>query len=96
MNLFYLNLAIISFIIGNIIGLEYSYRKYPNPYVEKSIDKLALSLAIIGGILINTPLYIIGTLLIGFPLGMRPGYGRVELVVGIITALVVRGIISLV
>ena len=87
MSLFELNLAIILFIVGNFIGLEYSYRKYSSPYVEKKIDKIALALSIIGGVLVNSPLYMLGCLLIGFPLGMRPGYGRVEFIVGIITAL---------
>ncbi len=87
MELFEINLAILLFIIGNFIGLEYSYKKYSSPYVEKRIDKIALVLSIIGGILINTPMYMLGCLLIGFPLGMRPGYGRVEFIVGLIIAL---------
>ncbi|AAB98507.1 conserved hypothetical protein [Methanocaldococcus jannaschii DSM 2661] len=87
MGLFELNLAIILFIIGNFIGLEYSYRKYSSPYVEKGIDKFALAISVFGGILINSPLYMLGCLLIGFPLGMRPGYGRVEFVVGLAVAL---------
>ena len=87
MSLFDLNLAIILFILGNFIGLEYSYRRYCSPYVERKIDKIALALSIIGGILINSPLYMLGCLLIGFPLGMRPGYGRVEFVIGLIIAL---------
>ncbi len=87
MELFEINLAILLFIIGNFIGLEYSYKKYSSPYVEKRIDKIALVLSIIGGILINTPMYMLGCLLIGFPLGMRPGYGRVEFIVGLIMAL---------
>ena len=87
MGLFELNLAIILFIIGNFIGLEYSYRKYSSPYVERMIDKIALALSIIGGGLINSPLYMLGCLLIGFPLGMRPGYGRDEFAIGVIMAL---------
>ncbi|XRP96948.1 energy-converting hydrogenase subunit EhaL family protein [Methanocaldococcus sp. 16A] len=87
MGLFELNLAIILFIVGNFIGLEYSYRKYSSPYVEKKIDKIALALSILGGILVNSPLYLLGCLLIGFPLGMRPGYGRIEFIVGLIIAL---------
>jgi len=87
MGLFELNLAIILFIIGNFIGLEYSYKKYSSPYVDRGIDKFALAISIFGGILVNTPLYMLGCLLIGFPLGMRPGYGRVEFVIGLIIAL---------
>lgn len=49
MGLFELNLAIILFIIGNFIGLEYSYRKYSSPYVEKGIDKFALAISVFGG-----------------------------------------------
>ncbi|XRO75332.1 energy-converting hydrogenase subunit EhaL family protein [Methanocaldococcus sp. 28A] len=90
MGLFELNLAIILFIVGNFIGLEYSYRKYSSPYVEKNIDKIALALSILGGILVNSPLYMLGCLLIGFPLGMRPGYGRIEFIVGLIIALLLH------
>ncbi|MEO2117962.1 MAG: DUF2104 domain-containing protein [Methanocaldococcus sp.] len=93
MELFEINLAIILFIIGNFIGLEYSYKKYASPYVERKIDKIALVLSIIGGILINTPLYMIGCLLIGFPLGMRPGYGRIEFIVGLIVALLIYSLL---
>ncbi|NPA62568.1 MAG: DUF2104 domain-containing protein [Methanococci archaeon] len=87
MDLFNLNLAIVLFIIGNFVGLEYSYRRYTTPYTEKKIDKIALILSVVGGLLINTPLYVVGCFLIGFPLGMRPGYGRIEFVVGGIIAL---------
>ncbi|WP_456471889.1 energy-converting hydrogenase subunit EhaL family protein [Methanocaldococcus sp.] len=86
MSLLFLDLAIISFIIGNFLGLEYSYRKYSLPYKEKNIDYLALILSIIGGILVNFNL-IIGSLLLGFPLGMRSGYGRIEFLAGLLLAL---------
>ncbi len=81
MDLFYFNLTIISFIFGNFVGLEYSYR-YP-PYHEKRIDKFALISSILGGFLLLTPLYIIGAFFIGFPLGMRSGYGRIEFLIGL-------------
>ncbi|EHP84526.1 energy-converting hydrogenase subunit EhaL family protein [Methanotorris formicicus] len=81
-------LTIIGFIIGMCLGLAYSYSKYKEPFIKKRIDKLALSLAIIGGLVFNLSPPI-GSLFLGFPLGMRPGYGRIEFSVGVVIALLI-------
>jgi len=97
---------IISFIIGSILGLVLSYRKYTAPFVTKNIDIVALVLAIIGWMLaVNSqlltfiPSYItitIGIFLIALVIGMRPGYGRYETVIGFaLAALVYVGTVLL-
>ena len=90
---------IISFVLGSIVGLVLSYRKYTAPYVTKNIDIIALVVSIIGWMLvINShlltfiPVYLsitIGIFLVALVLGMRPGYGRYETVIGFILAAVV-------
>ena len=87
---------IISFVLGSIVGLVLSYRKYTAPYVTKNIDIIALAVSIIGWMLvINShlitfiPVYLsitIGIFLVAMVLGMRPGYGRYETVIGFIIA----------
>ena len=77
-------LYIISFVIGSIAGLLFSYKKYTEPFITRNIDLVALILAIIGWMLaINNslisiiPSYIsitIGVFLIAMVIGMRPGY----------------------
>jgi energy-converting hydrogenase A subunit L len=97
---------IISFVVGSIVGLVLSYRKYTAPFVTKNIDIVALVLAIIGWMLaVNSqiitfiPSYItitIGIFLIALVIGMRPGYGRYETFIGfIISALVWMGTVLL-
>ncbi|WP_421077911.1 DUF2104 domain-containing protein [Methanothermococcus sp. Ax23] len=83
----------ICLVIGGFLGLSYSYKKYHMPYVEKVRDKYALICSIIGGLifLIDLPYHLnypIACLLIGVPFGMRPGYGNVELYIGLIIAFV--------
>ena len=83
----------ISLVIGGFLGLSYSYKKYQMPYVEKVKDIYALICSVIGGIMfsINLPYsinYPIACLLIGIPFGMRPGYGNVELYIGLIIAFI--------
>lgn len=85
---------ILSFVIGMILGLVLSYRKYKTPFVSENLDLAALVISIIGWILlINSqiimliPQYIsitIGLFMVGIVLGMRPGYGRYELAIGFI------------
>ena len=97
---------IISFVVGSIVGLVLSYRKYTAPFVTKKIDIVALVLAIIGWMLaLNShiitfiPSYItitIGIFLIAIVIGMRPGYGRYETFIGfIISALLWVGTVLL-
>ena len=93
---------ILLFVIGMILGLLLSYKKYTEPFVSKNIDLAALTISIIGWILlINNqfimliPQYIsiiVGLFFVAIVLGMRPGYGRYELAIGFI----VSGIIWLV
>jgi len=92
---------ILSFVIGSIVGLVLSYKKYTEPFVRKNIDAVALILAIIGWMLaVNSPLlavigvtvYVsitIGVFLIAMVIGMRPGYGRYETVIGFALAALV-------
>jgi energy-converting hydrogenase A subunit L len=90
---------ILSFVAGSIMGLVLSYRKYSAPYVTKNIDIVALIISIIGWMLaINSqliifiPYYIsvtVGIFLLAMVLGMRPGYGRYETVIGFTIAAVV-------
>ncbi|BAP63652.1 DUF2104 domain-containing protein [Methanococcus maripaludis] len=77
----------ITFVIGSMLGLSYSYKKYAKPYVEKTLDSTALISAIIGGLAftVNAP---ISVLFLAFPLGMRPGYGHFEFCLGVLIALI--------
>lgn len=87
---------ILSFVIGMILGLLLSYKKYTEPFVSKNIDIIALIISIIGWILLLNsqfimliPQYIsitIGLFLVAIVLGMRPGYGRYELAIGFVAA----------
>ncbi len=84
------------------MGLVLSYRKYTAPYVTKNIDVVALVISIIGWTLaINSqfltfiPYYIsitIGVFFIALVLGMRPGYGRYETLLGFVVSAIVWGI----
>jgi energy-converting hydrogenase A subunit L len=91
-NISYL-IYILSFIIGSAMGLVLSYKKYTAPFVTKNIDMVALILAIVGWVLaINSQLIsawvspvitiTVGIFLIAIVMGMRPGYGRYETVIG--------------
>ncbi|MDD1774415.1 MAG: DUF2104 domain-containing protein, partial [Methanobacterium sp.] len=88
---------VLAFVLGSIIGLILSYKKYTEPFVRKNIDIPALILAIIGWVItINyvilesiVPYYItitLGIFLIALVLGMRPGYGRFETIIGFAVA----------
>ena len=97
---------IMSFVLGSIVGLVLSYRKYNAPYVTKNIDLVALVISIIGWMItVNSHLIIfissyititIGIFMIALVFGMRPGYGRYETVIGfIISAIVWIGMVLL-
>ena len=87
---------ILIFVIGMLIGLLLSYKKYTEPFVTKNIDLVALVISIIGWILlVNSqlimfiPQYIsitIGLFFVAAVLGMRPGYGRYELAIGFVVS----------
>ena len=90
---------ILSFVLGSLVGLVLSYRKYTAPYVTKNIDIIALVIAIVGWMItVNSqlitfiPSYIsitIGIFLIAMVIGMRPGYGRYETVIGFVISAIV-------
>ena len=77
---------IIMFTVGLILGLEISYRWHGEAFVERKIEPIPLILALVGGglIMIYSPL---GLLFLGFVLGMRPGYGIYESIIGILFAM---------
>jgi len=83
---------IISFVLGSIVGLVLSYRKYTAPYVTKNIDVVALIISINGYLITLIPSYLtitVGIFLLAIVLGMRPGYGNYETVIGFILAAIV-------
>lgn len=92
--LFYL-IYILAFILGTILGLLLSYKKYSLPFVIDELDNTALIISIIGWILLINPSLIpipqevmitISLFLVSLIIGMRPGYGRKETYIGIIIA----------
>ena len=92
--LFYLS-YILAFILGTILGLLLSYKKYSLPFVIDELDNTALIISIIGWILLINPSLIpipqevmitISLFLVSLIIGMRPGYGRKETYIGIIIA----------
>ena len=99
---------LLAFVIGSILGLVLSYKKYTEPYVKKNIDIAALIMALVGWfITINysliellIPNYLsitVGLFLIAMVIGMRPGYGRYETVMGFAVAGIIwilRAVIS--
>ncbi|GAB6056693.1 DUF2104 family protein [Methanobacterium movens] len=90
---------IISFVLGSVLGLLLSYKKYNQPFVTKKIDPVALIISIAGWFLVlNSALLFflpsfvsisLGLFLVALVLGMRPGYGRYETVFGILISAVV-------
>lgn len=90
---------LLSFVIGMITGLVLSYKKYTEPFVSKNIDIVALIISIIGWILVIDSQFItltaqyisitIGLFFIAIVLGMRPGYGRFELLIGFIVSSII-------
>ncbi|MBU4534327.1 MAG: DUF2104 domain-containing protein [Euryarchaeota archaeon] len=90
---------IISFVLGSVLGLLLSYKKYNQPFVTKKIDPVALIISIAGWFLVvNSALLFflpsfvsitLGLFLAALVLGMRPGYGRYETVIGILISAVV-------
>ena len=82
---------LLTFAVGSIIGLLYSYKQHGEPFV--AVTKLnipALVISIIGWFLAfnsgNVILSAVGFCLGGFVMGERPGYGRKETAIGLIIA----------
>jgi len=85
------------FIIGSILGLLISYKKYGEPFIFNDIDIISLVISIVGwvlllnyGLIVSLFAFIspeiiisIALFLIALIIGMRPGYGRKETVIGI-------------
>ncbi|MDR0912787.1 MAG: DUF2104 domain-containing protein [Methanobrevibacter sp.] len=91
---------IIVFIIGAIAGLLFSYKKHGEVVIYKEINVLILIFSIIGWFLlfnfglisfILLPIISISIalFLIAFVLGMRPGYGRYEIGIGLIISIII-------
>jgi energy-converting hydrogenase A subunit L len=94
---------ILMFIIGSILGLLISYKKHGEPFIINGIDIISLIIAIIGWILLfNYGLIVslvefipveiiisIALFLIALVIGMRPGYGRKETLIGIIISIII-------
>ena len=85
---------ILTFVIGSILGLLWSYKKHGEPYVIKGLDIAITVIALIGWILIfnftwSVILLAIGFFLVGFVLNERPGYGRLETIIGIVVSAVI-------
>lgn len=87
----------VSFVIGSLVGLLLSYRKYRAPFVDEKIDPLALAVALVGWIILvnasrmpfTEPLRVAGLFMVAMVAGMRPGYGRYETAAGLITAAII-------
>lgn len=87
---------LISFVIGSIVGLLLSYKKYSAPFVTEKIDSIALVVSIMGWlILLNNQLIVliqpfvsitVGLFMVAMVLGMRPGYGRYETLIGFLVS----------
>ncbi|MDR3222342.1 MAG: DUF2104 domain-containing protein [Methanobrevibacter sp.] len=94
---------LLAFIIGSIVGLLFSYKQHGEPFIYNKIDVLVLIIAILSWIiLINSDILSsilspiitisIGLFFTTFVLGMRPGYGRYETVIGIIISIAIYGV----
>jgi len=91
------------FIIGSIVGLLISYKKHGEPFIFNDIDIFSLAIAIVGWVLLlNYGLFVpligfvspevfisISLFLIALIIGMRPGYGRKETVIGIVISAII-------
>ena len=85
---------ILTFAVGSILGLLYSYSQHGEPYVAVTTFNVPFAIiSTVGWVLGfnsgNIILSAIGFLLAGFVMGERPGYGRKETAVGLIIAIVV-------
>ena len=91
---------LLTFVIGSILGLLYSYKLHGEPYVaDSSLDIKMCIVSIVGWVLAfnsgNVILGGIGFLMAGFVMGERPGYGRKETAIGLAIAIVIYLILHL-
>lgn len=92
---------LLTFVIGSILGLLYSYKLHGEPYVaDSSLDIKTCIMSIVGWILGfnsgNIILGGIGFLLAGFVMGERPGYGRKETAIGLTIAIIIYLVLHLI
>ena len=85
---------ILTFAVGSILGLVYSYGQHGEPFVAVTKFNVPFAvISIVGWVLGfnsgNIILSAIGFLLAGFVMGERPGYGRKESAVGLIVGIIV-------
>ena len=85
---------ILTFAVGSILGLLYSYKQHGEPFVAVTKFNIPFALVSIVGWVLgfcsgNVILSSVGFLLAGFVMGERPGYGRKESAVGLIIAIIV-------
>ncbi|WP_299525865.1 energy-converting hydrogenase subunit EhaL family protein [uncultured Methanobrevibacter sp.] len=90
-----------TFIIGSIIGLLYSYKQHGEPFVVNGLNVVMCVISIIGWMMIingqfSQILVAIGLFLVGFVMGERPGYGRLETLIGLVIAVIVYVLINLI
>ena len=91
---------LLTFVIGSILGLVYSYKIHGEPYVvDSGLDIKMCIISIVGWIFgFNSGNMIsggIGFLLAGFVMGERPGYGRKETAIGLTMAIIIYLILHL-
>lgn len=92
---------LLTFVIGSILGLLYSYKLHGEPYVvDSKLDIKTCIISIVGWNLginfSNMILGGIGFLLAGFVMGERPGYGRKETAIGLAIAIIIYLILHLI
>ena len=85
---------LLTFVIGSILGLLYSYKLHGEPFiVDNKLNPKTCIMSIIGWVLaFNSGSIIlggIGFLLAGFVMGERPGYGRKETAIGLVIAIII-------
>lgn len=91
---------ILTFAVGSILGLLYSYKQHGEPFVADPEFNMPMAVvSILGWCLAfdsgNVILAAIGFLLGGFVMGERPGYGRKETAVGLIFAIALYFLLKL-
>ncbi|WP_458403174.1 energy-converting hydrogenase subunit EhaL family protein [Methanobrevibacter sp.] len=90
---------IITFVVGSILGLLYSYKQHGEPFIAVTKINIPFTIISIAGWVLgfcsgNIILSAVGFLLAGFVMGERPGYGRKETAVGLIIAVIVYLILT--
>ena len=91
---------LLTFVIGSILGLLYSYKLHGEPYVvDSKLDVKTCIMSVVGwNLALNSGNMIlggIGFLLAGFVMGERPGYGRKETAIGLVIAIIVYIVLHL-